>query len=290
MKISGYSTALFSTWLNLEDLGILFDAGDGITAFLKHKSRKIKHIFISHADRDHLTGLPQLLQLNSRDGYPKIYYPADCGSFPALEQFLNKFDPHSAASEWIPIKDNEVVKINNEYAVIAKRNNHVECAPMENKSFSFLLEKRKRKLKSAHLHLSGAEIKELRQKYGEDYITEPISTVELGYSGDCSAEDPSVWLGVKTLIHESTFLRKEDTVPRGNKHSTLGSVLQLAAKVKPEHLMLTHFSSRYSKKEIDSELTRNLALYQLESQLRVLYPGEFIQDIQAEPAFVKKGE
>lgn len=53
--ISGYSTALFSTWYFIEELGLLFDAGDGVITYLLQKSRKIKYIFISHADRDHLT-------------------------------------------------------------------------------------------------------------------------------------------------------------------------------------------------------------------------------------------
>ena len=75
--ITAYSTALFSTWIFIEELGLLFDAGDGVAAGLLQKSRKIKHVFISHADRDHLTGLMQLNQLNSRAGFPKIYYPKD---------------------------------------------------------------------------------------------------------------------------------------------------------------------------------------------------------------------
>ena len=56
LTISGYSTALFSTWYFVEELGLLFDAGDGIITQLLQKSRKIKYVFISHGDRDHLTG------------------------------------------------------------------------------------------------------------------------------------------------------------------------------------------------------------------------------------------
>ena len=110
-KISCYSTALFSTWFFVEELGLLFDAGDGITSTLLQKSRKIKEVFISHADRDHLTGLTQFTQLNARDGYPKIHYPKDCGSFPALKSFLEKFDPHAKGTVWIPIVEDMEFKI-----------------------------------------------------------------------------------------------------------------------------------------------------------------------------------
>ena len=85
LKITGYSTALFSTWYFIEELGLLLDAGDGVTSSLLQKARKIENVFISHADRDHLTGLLQLNQLNAREGFPKIFYPFNCGSFPAIE-------------------------------------------------------------------------------------------------------------------------------------------------------------------------------------------------------------
>ncbi len=59
LKITGYSTALFSTWFFVDELSLLFDAGDGVSSGLTQKAGKIKHVFISHADRDHLTGLLQ---------------------------------------------------------------------------------------------------------------------------------------------------------------------------------------------------------------------------------------
>lgn len=63
LTITGYSTALFSTWYFVEELGILFDCGDGVSAALLQKARKVEHVFISHADRDHLAGLLQFNQL-----------------------------------------------------------------------------------------------------------------------------------------------------------------------------------------------------------------------------------
>ncbi|MCI5058502.1 MAG: RNAse Z, partial [Flavobacteriales bacterium] len=77
LKITGYSTALFSTWYFVEDYGLLFDAGDGVISALTQKSGKVRQIFVSHADRDHLTGLLQFNQLNARNGFPIIHYPKD---------------------------------------------------------------------------------------------------------------------------------------------------------------------------------------------------------------------
>ena len=109
LTITAFSTALFSTWYFIDELGILFDAGDGVSAHLLQKARKVKHAFISHADRDHISGLIQFNQLNARDGFPKIYYPKDSGSFPALADFAAKFDPHVSGSEWHPIGFDESI-------------------------------------------------------------------------------------------------------------------------------------------------------------------------------------
>ncbi|MBS1605964.1 MAG: RNAse Z, partial [Bacteroidetes bacterium] len=49
LTITGYSTALFSTWYFIEEWGILFDAGEGLISSLLQKSRKIDQVFISHA-------------------------------------------------------------------------------------------------------------------------------------------------------------------------------------------------------------------------------------------------
>ena len=48
LTITAYSTPLFSTWYFIKELGLLFDAGDGVAPGLFSKSRKSKHVFISH--------------------------------------------------------------------------------------------------------------------------------------------------------------------------------------------------------------------------------------------------
>src|SRR5919202_6633651 len=99
LTISGYSTALFSTWYFVEELGLLFDAGDGIVSNLLQKSRKIKYAFITHADRDHLTGLLQLNQLNARPTFPKILFPKDSKSIAVFEKFSKAFDSQVEETE-----------------------------------------------------------------------------------------------------------------------------------------------------------------------------------------------
>jgi len=166
LNISGYSTALFSTWYFIEELGLLFDAGDGIISQLLQKSRKIKHVFISHADRDHLTGLLQLNQLNARPGYPKIYYPKDSRSITSFETFSKKFDVQVAATEWLPIEEGEEIEIKKDVLVKSVKNSHVIAPDDIAKSFGYLVQLRKNKLKPEYLHLDQKQIIELKKTVG----------------------------------------------------------------------------------------------------------------------------
>jgi ribonuclease Z len=111
LTISGYSTALFSTWFFIIELDLVFDAGDGIVTQLLQKSRKVKYVFVSHWDRDHLTGLLQLNQLNGWAGYPKIYYPKDSRSITSFEAFSKNFDQQLNETEWTRMEQGEEIEI-----------------------------------------------------------------------------------------------------------------------------------------------------------------------------------
>ncbi len=148
LTITGYSTALFATWYFIEEVRLLFDAGDGVAANLLQKSRKIDHIFLSHADRDHITGLLRFNELNAREGLPKLYYPRDARSLAALEAFSKQFDSRVNQTIWQGLVNQESVAIQKDLFVQAWRNNHVVRAqPNEVKSLSYQLYQLKRKLK-----------------------------------------------------------------------------------------------------------------------------------------------
>ena len=281
-NITAYSTALFSTWINVEELNLLIDAGDGICSGLLQKSRKIKNVFITHPDRDHLTGLSQFVQLNSRAGFPKIYYPKDSGSFPALNNFLKKFDPHVSFSKWIAIKDKSRVEIKKNFVVEAIRNEHINCPLGIHKSLSYKVYDIKKKLKPKFQLKSNNEIKSIVKIEGKDFITEKTERNIISFSGDTPVDDYSKWDGSETLIHEATFLQEENNSQieyRKNKHSKIDEVLKMVKEIKIDNLILNHFSSRYSKEEIDSAVRNLLNKYKIYVPVYLIYPGEIKRDI-----------
>lgn len=278
--LSGYSTALFSTWYFIEEMGLLFDAGDGVCSALTQKSRKINHAFISHADRDHITGLCQLSQLNAKDGFPKIYYPKDSGSFPALKNFLDKFDPHISGSEWIPLEDKASVQLKPDLMVQAIRNAHINVSPGVIKSFGFKVYETRSKLKPMYQGLSQQELVNLIKAHGRDDLHEPLHLNIMAYSGDTptSAEDGEKWADVKVLIHEATFFKSDAHLiqnERINKHSLLEDVLEMAAQLKQlDKLVLGHFSKRYHKEEIEERVKNACSYFGIRIPVYCVLPGQ----------------
>ena len=286
LTISGYSTALFSTWYFIEELGLLFDCGDGLTAALLQKSRKIQNVFISHADRDHLTGLLQFNQLNARDGSPIIHYPRDCGSFAALNDFSVKFDPHVKGTIWKPIIAGDKTWIRKDIYVEALRNNHVATKENVYKSLGYKVVHVKSKLKPEYVSLPSNEITKTIETLGKEATHVKIETILLSYSGDTPCENFEYWDHSKILIHEATFLGVEEdkTIQRhGNKHSNLEDVIRSVSEINIGCLIIGHFSSRYSNEQIDESIIKQCNKHNINIPVYRLLPGQTIKNIFSVP-------
>ncbi|MBS1606149.1 MAG: RNAse Z, partial [Bacteroidetes bacterium] len=269
-------------WYFIEEWGILFDAGEGLISSLLQKSRKIDQVFISHADRDHLTGLLQLNQLNARPGFPVIHYPKDAGSFRALATFSKQFDPQVARTVWTPVNEGDEIFIAKDLLVKPIRNSHVPVDPHIIKSLGYQVIQTRKKLRPEFAHLSGEQLRQLAEQQGRDSFSMEVRTNLLAYSGDTPVEDGDKWNNTSTLIHEATFLGNgEDIKVRdyGNKHSTLAEVMEMVSAIRIEQLILGHFSSRYSPDEIVRAVKDQCWKHAINIPVRLVLPGETVHDL-----------
>ncbi|MGH1351144.1 MAG: MBL fold metallo-hydrolase [Methyloligellaceae bacterium] len=285
VNITGYSTARYGTWYFLEQHNLLFDAGDGVVANLRGKCGKIRHIFLSHADRDHLGGLIQLYQtIAQSDNTPKFYYPKDSGSIPALRDFLQKFDPHLPHCEWIAVEGGMHIEVARNLFVKVGENNHIAVAqgvaPELVKSLDFSLVETRRKLKPEFHKLPGQEIGRLREEKGEEHITVAEEHVLFGYSGDAPSFDVERWQGTEILIHEATFLAPGDS-SRG--HCELGDVIRSAGRLDLKALILGHISVRYKEDEIRPAILEGARAGNIRFPIYALFPGDVVEDILSKP-------
>lgn len=282
IHLTGFSTALFSTWYFLEQIGVLFDCGDGCSAGLLQKGGRVRHIFVSHADRDHLSGLLQFLQLNGNSKLT-VYYPRDCGSFPALQEFCAKFDPQTASAVWRPLQDGQEVDVGRGFFVRAFRNEHVRAEADKCKSLSFSLYFTKRKLKPEYADTEGTQLAALRQELGQDAVTFEQRQTRLIYSGDTPIKFDGRYAEAETLIHEATFLNTDELSPpdsnRHNLHSSLEQVMEMAASINVRQLLLGHFSSRYSREAIQERAMELKAKFEVDSEISLVLPGDTIRTV-----------
>lgn len=279
LTIHGYSTALYATWYFIEELGLLFDAGDGVTSHLLGKSGKIKHIFISHADRDHLGGLLQYNQLNAYRA-PKLYYPKDAKSFAYLETFIKQFDPHTSGTEWYPIDDGDEITIKNNYRVQSFENKHINVSG-QLKSLSYKVLETKSKIKPEFKNLSSKEIVAIKEAHGDAFISTKKKRTVLAYSGDTPVFDYELFDNTEILIHEATFLTKEELAHGNdkNKHSALEEVLEMVANISTEKVILGHFSSRYDTAEVDAKIKELIKHYHIKVPIYRMPVGQARHDI-----------
>lgn len=249
------------------------------------RAQKIQHAFISHADRDHLCGLLQFHQLHAREGKPAIYYPRDCGSFPALRDFMVTFDPQSGPATWKPLVAGDEIPIDSLHSVLALTSDHVPVGESAGeveviKALRYIVQGRRRTLRPEHHGLSGPVLAELRDEQGEDAVTELRTDWLVGYSGDAAHLEPDAWRGTRVLLHECTFL---DPHVARRSHSNLPQVLSAAGQLDLEALVLLHFSTRYSREEITGAVTAQARRLALPFPVHALLPGEVVHDVLSQP-------
>lgn len=269
-----------------EELRLLFDAGDGVSAHLLGKSRKAERIALTHADRDHVTGLLQLQQLNARPNNPiEVYYPADSRGLTMFAEFCRAFDPWSGPHvAWTPVRPDHDVPLENGLKLKVMRNTHVPSPEGVVKSVSYFLVREVRKLRPELRGLAGEEIARLRAEQGEEALTYVEERGVLAYAGDTGVTLPDPWKGCAILVHEATFLCPEDMEggrERDQQHSVLPDVLAMSREAGPEALILNHFSSRYHREEIESAVKRTAADLRLPFPVYAIPPGVVVPDVLA---------
>jgi ribonuclease Z len=283
ITITAYSTALYSTWIFVDQWRLLLDAGDGVCAGLLQKTRKIHTVAVTHSDRDHLAGLHQILQLNARDGLPRILYPADCSSFPSLAAFCERFDPHTEGKpRWTALRPGDVVNLVQDYKLKTATSFYFTGAAGKTKSVSYFVVRETRKLKPEYVGFPQAELDRLRQQLGVEQLTQVTEEPVLAYSGDTIVGSPDTWRGYKILIHEATHLSHAeagDQRGRRNQHSVLPDVLRMAQQAGPKVLILTHFSPRYRVAEVLDAVQQQCRSLGVGFPVHVVPPGEIVRDV-----------
>lgn len=290
-RLTVFSTPLISTWILDETHRILFDAGDGVTALLEGKIHKANIIALTHAHRDHIGGLLQLLNLRggvaAMNGEPlRIFHPDGSGSFQAIGRFLSHFDQStSGRTQWQSLRPGDKVELSDKRFLRAYATRHVPSPdPTKFRTLGYQIGRVVDRLKPELRSLSQSELDRLRLELGRDAIIQQEEEILLAISGDTTALSPQSLCGAQYLLHECTFLDNEsdrisEARERGHEHACLSDVIDLAAEANVRHLALYHISKRYTDEEILRAVRTECDRRDLRCKVSVALPGRVYIDL-----------
>ncbi|TWP27595.1 ribonuclease Z [Apibacter muscae] len=253
--------------LDIQENLFLIDCGEGTQVQLrraKAKFSKINHIFISHLHGDHVFGLIGLIStflLLGRENILNIYGPKGIKMFienqlsltESYQIFKLNFIELSSTDSQLIYEDNKLT---------------VHTIPLDHRVYTngFIF---KEKAKPKRLNIESInqypqiEVCDYHNlKLGKDWVSEDGKTIisnekltyeakhsySYAYCSDTSYKPDIIDLikDVDVLYHESTFLNDLEDLARKTKHSTALEAAKIAKEAKVKHLILGHFSNRYS--------------------------------------------
>lgn len=253
LTIEGYSRAAVQTYWRVPELKVGFDFGAQPWSFMGTGSW-----FVSHAHLDHIVALPvyvarrRMMKMEP----PTIYLPE--GAVEPMDKILKLFrrlDRGRLPCSLVGLKPGDEVPLSRELVVTASATKHT--IP----SLGYVVWERRQKLKAEYLSLSGPEIRDLR--LGGVDITQEVRVPRLAYLGDSAPEgldDCPAMYQADVLILEMTFVapshRKEKIHKHGHIH--LDDVVQRRDRFENEVIIASHFSTRYSARQIRNHVARAL--------------------------------
>ncbi|MEU2059240.1 ribonuclease Z [Streptomyces sp. NPDC013455] len=258
--------------------GILFDPGEGTQRQMLRAgvaAHDLHRICVTHFHGDHSLGLAGVIQRINLDQVPHevtAYYPR------SGQRFFDRLRYATAYRETVrlteaPVAADGVLAVTPAYTLEARRLSH----PVE--SFGYrLVEPDGRRMLPDRLAAHGVKGPDVGtlQREGRlgDVTLEQVSEVRRGqrfaFVMDTRLCDGVHALadGCDLLVIESTFLDEDTRLAEEHGHLTAGQAAAVARDAGVRHLVLTHFSQRYSE---PAEFERQARAAGFEGELTVAH-------------------
>ncbi|MBI4117789.1 MAG: MBL fold metallo-hydrolase [Parcubacteria group bacterium] len=308
MRIVGRSKALYSTWFYLPTFKILLDAGEGAAATLGTETSDIQYIFLSHMHMDHWTGLPAIARFQKRVIFKDerhsmatvLYHPDFQKEIEHIRAFLERGNIR-LFFRYQPLEIGKNIHIRDQFFLRPFLVDHqpsyyqhpltamgvhlVEKRKKLNSEFAVHQQKLNEKFKNEPGKASDAFREFMigqKKQYGNDEsrFVEYYDHKILSYCGDSRPVDPKEVFETEILMHECTFLEKDEVE---SAHSSLPEVLQVAKKSRCKNLLLFHISERYrqERKQYIEEIIKKAKSKLSSPVFAVPVDKTFFQDVEA---------
>lgn len=255
--------------LEIRNRMFLIDCGEGTQVQLrknKLKFSKINHIFISHLHGDHIYGLVGLIStfmLLNRQTDLHVYGPKGIKEIILLQlRYSNSFTGYNLYFHELESKESEVIFEDDKVIV--------KTIPLQHRiytnGFLFQEKPKERKLNVAAVEEYQIDKAYYRKiKYGGNITLDngqiipnaelsfdPEPTKSYAFCSDTVYNEAIVPLiqNADVLYHEATFLESEADKAEKTMHSTAKQAATIAKLANVKHLVLGHYSTRYSSIEL----------------------------------------
>ncbi len=254
-----------SQLININEQYFLVDCGEGTQIRLREhkiKLQRIHHIFISHLHGDHYLGIIGLLQtmhLLGRVAELNLYCSDN------IKEIIDVHLKYNRGSLRYPI---HYVEMGSKETELFFEDDKIEIStiPLKHKipctGFLFKEKEKPRRINSkAILHHEVPKFKINQLKQGEDFIKETGEIVQnnvltlpnlpsfsYAYCSDTAYHEKIIPIikKVSLLYHEATFVEEHSDRASKTLHSTAKQAALIAKKSEVKHLIIGHFSNRYS--------------------------------------------
>ncbi|MFD7442210.1 ribonuclease Z [Streptomyces sp. NPDC059909] len=239
--------------------GILFDPGEGTQRQMLRAgvaAHDINRICVTHFHGDHSLGLAGVIQRINLDQVPHpvtAHYPKSGQRFFHRLRYATAYRESVALTE-APVTADGVLATTPAYTLEARRLSH----PVESFGYRLTEPDGRRMLpeRLAAYGIKGPDVGRIQREGQLGGVSlEAVSEVRRGqrfaFVMDTRLCDGAYQLaeGCDLLVIESTFLDDDHRLATDHGHLTAGQAARVARDAGVRHLVLTHFSQRYSEPE-----------------------------------------
>jgi ribonuclease Z len=256
--IQGSSRAGVESWYRVKELGVALDLGrcpDNLVG--------VARIVLTHAHVDHAAGVPYYAAQRKLQGLDAgtVYVPAaSLEGFRALIAAHERLESTTYQINLVGIAPGEEIELRKDLVLRA----HAASHPIPSNAYEFL--ERRNRLRPELRGLQPEEI-ERRRALGEQ-VADPGEASILFYTGDTDRkifETCDAIFRSEVLLIECSFTWDDDRErARKYSHIHIDDIADVAGRFENKLIVLTHFSLRDSREEIEREVRARLPVSLME--------------------------